>query len=39
VDKAQIALQINKLPRKADVEPERAAWKAAVAKRQGLLEH
>jgi hypothetical protein len=37
--KAQIALQINKLENKKDVEAERKAWKAAVVKLQELLEH
>jgi hypothetical protein len=36
--KAQIALQIRKLAKKADVETERAAWKAALSKLQAMLE-
>ncbi len=36
--KAQIALQVRKLPKKTDVEIERAEWKAALAKLQGMLE-
>jgi hypothetical protein len=36
--KAQIAVQINKLAKKSDVEVQRAAWKAALAKLQGMLE-
>lgn len=37
-DRAQIAIQVNKLESKEDVERERAAWKAALAKLQGTLE-
>jgi hypothetical protein len=36
--KAQIAIQVNKLAKRADVDRERAAWKAAVVKLQKLLE-
>ena len=36
--KAQIALQVSKLVKKADVETERKAWKTAVGKLQTLLE-
>jgi len=36
--KSQIALQVNKLAKKADVEAEREAWKAAVTKLQAMLE-
>lgn len=36
--KAQIAIQVNKLASRADVDRERAAWKAALAKLQKLLE-
>jgi hypothetical protein len=36
--KAQIAIQVNKLATRADVDRERAAWKAALAKLQQLLE-
>ena len=36
--KAQIAVQLNKLARRADVDRERAAWKAALLKLQKLLE-
>jgi hypothetical protein len=36
--KAQIAVQVNKLARRADVDRERAAWKAALSKLQQLLE-
>jgi hypothetical protein len=36
--KAQIAIQVNKLARRTDVDRERAAWKAALLKLQKLLE-
>jgi len=36
--KAQIAIQINKLAKRTDVDRERAAWKAALVKLQKLLE-
>jgi len=36
--KAQIAVQVNKLAKKADVELERAAWKKALGKLQELVE-
>ena len=36
--KSQIAIQIGKLPNRAAVETERAAWSAAVQKLKGLLE-
>ena len=36
--KAQIALQVSKLTSKADVEKERAVWKAALTKLQRMLE-
>ncbi len=36
--KAQIALAVNKLANKADVERERKVWKAGLAKLQALLE-
>ena len=36
--KAQIAVQVNKLAKRSDVDRERAAWKAALTKLQGLLE-
>lgn len=36
--KSQIAVQVSRLGRKADVEPVRHAWKAALAKLQTLLE-
>jgi hypothetical protein len=36
--KAQIAVQVNKLARRSDVDRERAAWKAALNKLQTLLE-
>jgi hypothetical protein len=36
--KAQITVQINKLGKKSDVERERAAWKAALGKLQGIIE-
>ncbi len=35
--KAQIAVQVNKLAKKSDVERERAAWKKALAKLEILL--
>jgi hypothetical protein len=35
--KAQIAVQINKLARRSEVDRERAAWKAALTKLQTLL--
>jgi hypothetical protein len=35
--KAQIAVQVNKLTRKADVERERAAWKSALSRLQEML--
>jgi hypothetical protein len=37
-EKAQIALQVSKLPKESDVERERAAWKAALLKLEDLLE-
>ena len=37
-NKAQIAVQVNKLAAKKDVEVERGAWKAALAKLQSTLE-
>ena len=37
-DKAQIAIQVSKLAKKADVELERAAWKKALGKLQQLVE-
>jgi hypothetical protein len=37
-NKAQIAIQVNKLAKRADVDRERAAWKAALLKLQKLLE-
>ena len=37
-DKAQIAVQVNKLASKEEVERERATWKAALAKLQAALE-
>jgi hypothetical protein len=37
-DKAQISVQVNKLREKSDVDREREAWKAALAKLQTLLE-
>ena len=37
-DKAQLAVQISKLPGKADVEAQREIWKAALGKLQKLLE-
>ena len=36
--KAQIAVQVNRLAKRADVDRERAAWKAALLKLQKLLE-
>src|SRR5688572_11093082 len=36
--KAQIAVQVNKLAKRADVDREKAAWKAAFVKLQKLLE-
>jgi hypothetical protein len=36
--KAQIAIQLSKLGRRADVERERAAWKQALGKLQVLVE-
>jgi hypothetical protein len=36
--KSQIAIQVNKLAKRADVDRERAAWKAALVKLQKLLE-
>lgn len=36
--KAQIAVQVNKLAKRTDVDRERAAWKAALVKLQKLLE-
>jgi hypothetical protein len=36
--KSQIAVQVNKLAKKSDVEPERVAWKEALAKMQRLVE-
>ena len=36
--KAQIAVQVNKLAKRTDVERERKAWKAAVLKLQEMLE-
>ena len=38
VGKSQIAVQVARLARRADVEPARAAWKAALAKLQRILE-
>ena len=35
--KSQVAIQVNKLAKKSDVEKERAAWKAAAVKLQKLL--
>jgi hypothetical protein len=37
-DKAQIAIQVNKLAKRTEVDRERAAWKAALVKLQKLLE-
>jgi hypothetical protein len=36
--KAQIAIQVNKLAKRADVDRERAAWKAALGQLQKQLE-
>ena len=36
--KAQIAVQVNRLAKRSDVDRERAAWKAALLKLQTLLE-
>jgi hypothetical protein len=36
--KAQIAIQLNKLAKRSDVDRERAAWKTALVKLQKLLE-
>jgi hypothetical protein len=36
--KAQIAVQVNKLAKRSEVDRERAAWKAALLKLQKLLE-
>lgn len=36
--KAQIAVQVNKLAKRTDVDRERAAWKAALVKLQKLLQ-
>jgi hypothetical protein len=36
--KAQVAVQVNKLAKRADVDRERAAWRAALLKLQKLLE-
>jgi hypothetical protein len=36
--KVQISVQVGKLPKKSDVERERAAWKKALAKLQILLD-
>jgi hypothetical protein len=36
--KAQIAVQVSRLAKKADVELERAAWKSALGKLQELVE-
>jgi hypothetical protein len=38
VGKSQIAVQVARLARPADVEPERAAWKTALAKLRRILE-
>lgn len=38
-NKAQIAVQINKLAKRADVERERKAWKAALLRLQEMLEN
>lgn len=35
--KSQIAVQVNKMPKKSDVEKERAAWKAALKKLEEIL--
>jgi hypothetical protein len=37
-EKSQISVQVSKLPKKSDVESERAAWKAALVKLHGLIE-
>ena len=37
-NKTQIAIQVSKLARKADVESERAAWKAALLRLKELVE-
>jgi hypothetical protein len=37
-DKAQIALQVNKLASREDVDRERTAWKGALVKLQAVLE-
>jgi hypothetical protein len=36
--KSQIAVQVNKLANRADVERERTAWKAGLSKLQAMLE-
>lgn len=36
--RSQIAVQVSRLPKKADVEPTRARWKAALTKLQHLLD-
>jgi hypothetical protein len=36
--KSQIALQVNKLAKRADVDRERKAWKASLEKLQAMLE-
>jgi Domain of unknown function (DUF4287) len=36
-NKAQIAIQVNRLAKKAEVESQRALWKAAVAKLDAML--
>jgi len=36
--KAQIAIQVNRLAKRADVDRERAAWKSALLRLQKLLE-
>jgi hypothetical protein len=36
--RSQIAVQVSRLPKKADVEPARAKWKAALTKLQHLLD-
>jgi hypothetical protein len=36
-NKAQIAIQVNRLAKKSDVEPQRALWKAAVEKLDAML--
>lgn len=35
--KSQIAVQVNKMAKKSDVEKERAAWKKALEKLEGLI--